>query len=168
MGLHTAALTESQLVGFGKVTCSPNTTKSNTNSLQTLMAFECLYVTAIATTKVSVLLMYQRIFPVRSVIIGSWILGGMAVAWAFSIIMVSIFQCTPIQKTWDPSLAGHCIDLKKSFLGNGVPNFTTDIMILALPVRQVWLLKTSVTQRVQLSFVFLLGSLYDCDLLFHV
>lgn len=103
--------------------------------------------------------MYRRIFPVRNVRIGSWILGGISVAWAISIIFVSIFQCTPIEKTWNPTLPGHCIDLKKSFLGNGVPNMLTDVAILMLPVREVWKVQSTKLQKIQLSFVFLLGSL---------
>lgn len=105
------------------------------------------------------LLMYCRIFPIRSVAIGSWILAGISIAWAISIIMVSVFQCTPIEKAWNTTLPGHCIDLKKSFIGNGVPNMLTDIAILLLPLKEVWNLQSTRLQKVQLSFVFLLGSL---------
>ena len=80
-------------------------------------------------------------------------------AWCISIIMVSVFQCIPMQKIWNPTLEGHCINLKASFIGNAIPNILTDVAILALPMQQVWGLHTSVMQKTHISFVFLLGSL---------
>ncbi|CZS94155.1 related to integral membrane protein [Rhynchosporium agropyri] len=142
LGMHAAALEVPQIVSYAK----------------SLIAFECLYVTCICFTKISLLLMYLRIFPVRSIRIGAYILGGLSIAWCISIIMVSIFQCTPIEKTWNSSIPGFCINLKGSFIGNAIPNILTDVAILALPMQQVWSLHTSTMQKVQISIVFLLGS----------
>ncbi|ATZ48765.1 hypothetical protein BCIN_03g09320 [Botrytis cinerea B05.10] len=142
LGRHTAALSASEIISYAK----------------SLIAFECLYVTCVCFTKLSLLLMYRRIFPVRSIKIGSLILGGLSVAWCISIIMVSVFQCIPMQKIWNPTLEGHCINLKASFIGNAIPNILTDVAILALPMQQVWGLHTSVMQKTHISFVFLLGS----------
>lgn len=103
--------------------------------------------------------MYLRIFPVRNIRIGAYVLGALSIGWCISIIMVSVFQCVPIEKIWDPTLDGFCIDLKKSFVGNAVPNILTDVAILALPMPQVWSLHTSFLQKAQISLIFLLGSL---------
>ncbi|KAL2059929.1 hypothetical protein VTL71DRAFT_10084 [Oculimacula yallundae] len=142
LGMHTGALEVPQIISYAK----------------SLIAFECLYVTCICFTKLALLLMYLRIFPVRSIRIGAYVLGGLSIAWCISIIMVSIFQCTPIEKTWNDSLPGFCINLKGSFIGNAIPNILTDVAILALPMQQVWSLHTSTIQKLQISFVFLLGS----------
>ncbi|TGO82552.1 hypothetical protein BPOR_0807g00010 [Botrytis porri] len=142
LGRHTAALSTPEIVSYAK----------------SLIAFECLYVTCVCFTKLSLLLMYRRIFPVRSIKIGSLVIGGLSVAWCISIIMVSVFQCVPIQKIWNPTLEGHCVNLKASFIGNAIPNILTDVAILALPMQQVWGLHTSVMQKTHISFVFLLGS----------
>ncbi|PWY67974.1 hypothetical protein BO94DRAFT_423231, partial [Aspergillus sclerotioniger CBS 115572] len=123
-----------------------------------LFAFEALYIITVGVIKISVLLMYRRIFPIRSIKIGSYILGGITVAWMISIELVAIFQCTPIQKGWQPLVEGHCIYLKGALLGNGVPNFVTDIFILSLPVRPVWKLRASLPQRIAIILVFLSGS----------
>lgn len=104
--------------------------------------------------------MYLRIFPVRSIKIGAYVLAALSISWCISIIMVSIFQCTPIERTWNPAIPGHCINLKASFIGNAIPNILTDVAILALPMQQVWGLHTSTMQKTQISFVFLLGSLW--------
>ncbi|CAG8885681.1 unnamed protein product [Penicillium egyptiacum] len=124
-----------------------------------LVVYECIYVIAIAVIKVSILLMYCRIFPTREIRIASMILGGISVAWCIAIILVSIFQCTPIARAWDTRIPGTCINLKASFIGNAVPNIVTDILILSLPVRVVWRLHASLTHRLSVIGIFLLGSL---------
>ncbi|PYI09348.1 hypothetical protein BO78DRAFT_427501 [Aspergillus sclerotiicarbonarius CBS 121057] len=125
---------------------------------QILFAFEALYIITVGIIKMSVLLMYRRIFLIRSIKIGSYILGGITLAWMISIELVAIFQCTPIQKGWKPLIEGHCIYLKGALIGNGVPNFVTDIFILSLPVRPVWKLRASLPQRIAIILVFLSGS----------
>ncbi|KAK0123808.1 hypothetical protein ONS95_008805 [Cadophora gregata] len=142
LGKHMAALSLPEIVSYAK----------------SLIAFECLYVTCVCFTKIALLLMYLRIFPVRSIQIGAYVLSALSISWCISIIMVSIFQCTPIARTWNPTLPGHCINLKGSFIGNAIPNILTDVAILALPMQQVWSLHTSTMQKAQISFVFLLGS----------
>lgn len=127
--------------------------------MQLLVAFECVYCTAVALIKLSLLLMYMRIFPVKSFELGAYILGFITIGWAIAINCVSIFQCQPIKKAWLPTIPGSCIDLKASFIGNAVPNILTDVAILMMPVGQVWRLQMSPTQRASLCFMFLLGSL---------
>ncbi|KAL4873643.1 hypothetical protein BDV12DRAFT_192085 [Aspergillus spectabilis] len=123
-----------------------------------LYIFEPIYITTVAIIKFSVLLMYNRIFPVRSIRIGSYILGGITLAWLIAVDLVAIFQCTPVKKAWNQQLPGTCIDLKAALIGNGVPNFITDIFILALPGRSIWKLQASLWQRVSVIAVFLSGS----------
>ncbi|KAI9831460.1 MAG: hypothetical protein M1819_005059 [Sarea resinae] len=143
MGLHIATLSQYQV----------------TKILKLLMAFECVYCTAVAIVKISLLLMYCRIFPLRGFTVAAWILGSIAVAWAIAINCVSIFQCNPIRKGWLPWLPyGHCINLKKSFIGNAVPNILTDVAILSMPIPQVWKLNATTAQRVSIICVFLLGT----------
>ncbi|CZR51424.1 related to integral membrane protein [Phialocephala subalpina] len=142
LGVHAASVDINQHIAIGKC----------------LIAFGCIYVTTVAITKVSLLLMYCRIFPVRSIRIGCWILGALSIGWCISIIVISIFQCTPIAKAWNPTIPGHCVNLKGEFIGNAVPNILTDIAILSLPMPSVWHLHTAIIQRCQLSIVFLLGS----------
>ncbi|KAJ5605737.1 hypothetical protein N7510_008518 [Penicillium lagena] len=125
---------------------------------QLIFAFEPLYLAAIGTIKISVLLMYYRIFPVRTTKIGGYILGGITLAWMISVEFVAIFQCDPVASSYIPDLPGKCINLKAAMIGIGVPNFVTDIFILALPARLIWRLHASLWQRVSILLVFLSGS----------
>lgn len=144
LGKHAAALSQDQLEMFFKY----------------LLAFECIYVTGVAAVKISLLLMYARIFPTKGFRIASGILGGLTIAWWLSICLVCIFQCNPIRKAWQPWLEfGKCIDLKASFIGNAVPNIATDAAIICLPIYQVWKLQINRVQKISLMGVFLLGTL---------
>ena len=110
--------------------------------------------------KLSLLVMYLRIFPTKNFRIGSYILGSMTIAWVIAINFVSIFQCTPVKKAWlGTAIDGTCINLKASFIGNAVPNILTDVAILCMPVAQVLKLQVTNAQRASLLFMFLLGGL---------
>lgn len=127
--------------------------------LKILLAFECLYVTAVAAIKISILAMYLRLFPSREFKLAAWVIGGIVIAWWIAIVLVCIFQCNPIYVAWVPWDEGTCLDLKGSFIGNGVPNILTDIAILVMPVKQVWHLHATMAQKVSLLCTFGLGSL---------
>lgn len=124
-----------------------------------LLAFECLYVTAVAAVKLSILAMYLRIFPSREFKLGAWIIGGLVVAWWIAIVLVCIFQCNPIYVAWVPWAEGKCINLRGSFIGNAVPNILTDIAILVMPIKQVVRLNATMAQKISLLGTFGLGSL---------
>lgn len=145
MGKHASVLTLDQME----------------NVLKQLYGFECVYVTAVAFVKVSILCMYLRIFPSRSFKIGAYTIGSIVVAWCIAIILVCLFQCSPIYLAWQPWLAADdsCINLRGSFIGNAVPNILTDVAILAMPIKQVWKLHATMAQKVSLVCTFGLGSL---------
>ncbi|KAJ5889048.1 hypothetical protein N7495_009089 [Penicillium taxi] len=142
MGLHANTLPAKNLVIVAKL----------------LMAFECAYCTCAGIIKISILLMYGRIFPTRYFRVSAYILGSIVIAWVIAIVCVSVFQCRPISKAWNNDLPGTCINLKDSFIGNAVPNIVTDILILALPVQIVWGLYATVLHRLSVISIFLLGS----------
>ncbi|KAJ5452972.1 hypothetical protein N7445_001155 [Penicillium cf. griseofulvum] len=123
-----------------------------------IYAFEPLYITTAGTIKFAVLLMYNRIFPVRFIKIGGSILGAITLAWVIAMDFLAIFQCWPIAKGFNPMLPGNCIVLKGALIGNGVPNFVVDMCILALPVKLIWGLQASLWHRVSIICVFLTGS----------
>lgn len=104
--------------------------------------------------------MYLRLFPTRFVKYGTGILGTVATMWFISILLVVIFQCSPVAMAWDPLIStGHCVDKEQFFLGNSIPNILTDLAILCLPMYQVYQLNVNRGRKIGLVFVFLLGGL---------
>ncbi|UDD63472.1 hypothetical protein AFCA_010736 [Aspergillus flavus] len=118
-----------------------------------------LYATVLATTKWSILAMYYRMFPTRFMRWSTLAIGLVVTAWWLACIFVSVFGCHPIRRNWDPFVEGWCIDNVKGFIGKAVPNFTTDFVMLALPIMEVRKLHMKTTQKIALGTVFLTGGL---------
>lgn len=108
--------------------------------------------------KLSLLFLYFRIFPVKSIRLGGYICGGVSTAWNLACIFAAAFQCTPRERLWMPWLEGTCINLFLTQLCVSIPSILCDIAILCLPIPHVWRLNTNLTQRLLLTCIFLLGS----------
>ncbi|KAF2760389.1 hypothetical protein EJ05DRAFT_498347 [Pseudovirgaria hyperparasitica] len=126
-----------------------------------LFAFQIGYAHAIFFNKISMLNLYTRIFSTKSYKISAWVVEGMVFAWYIAVVGVSIFSCYPIQGFWNKAMVppAKCIRTKLFFVGNAMPNLATDMIILILPIRGIWALRLTISQRISLSFLFLLGSL---------
>lgn len=84
--------------------------------------------------------------------------------WLISQLLVTIFQCLPVNAVWDrfkdPSLMSACtVNLNQFFNGNSIPNIVTDAMIIVLPMPFIWQLHLPKSQKIALTNVFILGAL---------
>jgi hypothetical protein len=70
------------------------------------MVMEVTYAIINGLVKVSLLMMYSRIFPLDKIRWGLYITGFMSIGWTISVIPVSIFQCRPVAKAWSPFMSG--------------------------------------------------------------
>ena len=122
------------------------------------------YKIVVCLNKISVVLLYQRIF-ISSILISRhfrWmcycalaIVGASGVATVFA----TIFQCVPIQRSWDKDIEGNCIDSSEFWVANAVINISTDVVVLALPIREISELQLQTKEMILLYSVFLLGGL---------
>lgn len=80
-------------------------------------------------------------------------------AWGLSVLLVSTFQCSPIDKAWYPRLPGHCINPQTFFWGNAISNLFLDVLILMLAVFPVWKSSMARRQKIIVTGVFALGVL---------
>ena len=124
-----------------------------------LYVYQNFYVAAVATTKFSVLLFYNRVFSTRSFRMVLYAIGATVMMWWIAMQFASIFTCTPIDFTWNRHGPGHCINLERFYLGQAIPNIVTDIVLLSITIPMIWRLQLPRSQKVALSGVFLLGSL---------
>ncbi|KAJ5709553.1 hypothetical protein N7493_009844 [Penicillium malachiteum] len=145
MGLHADTLSTKSLMTIQKIS----------------MAYECVYCTTVSLIKISILLIYARIFtiPSRGFRIASIVLGITVAFWTLSLICLQIFQCAPLSRAWNTSIPGMCIDSKGLFIGNGVPNIITDIAILSLPVHAVWKMQAATSHFLSIIAIFVFGIL---------
>ncbi|KAK4198522.1 integral membrane protein [Triangularia verruculosa] len=114
--------------------------------------------TLLLALKLSILAMYLRIFPTRFMKLGVYVTTAFVGAWYITAIFVTIFQCILVQKAYMPYMTGgYCVDNINWLLGSSIPNIIQDIMILFLPVHEIWKLHLPRPQKIGISAVFLLG-----------
>ncbi|KAL8825460.1 MAG: hypothetical protein Q9170_007783 [Blastenia crenularia] len=118
------------------------------------------YIACFTVTKVSILLLYVRVFPVRSIRIACAIVGVLAVALGLSLCLVGFFQCRPFRYTWDKSIpGGSCLPIQPVLYGGAIPTLVLNTVVLCLPLPTVWHLQMKKGHKITLMTVFSLGSL---------
>ena len=122
---------------------------------------QVLYKCTIAMTKTSILLLYVRIFhnvaKFRRI---CHCLLGYIIAYAIASILATIFQCSPIKRTFNHKLPGTCINLTAFWYANAISSILTDIVVLLLPMPLLKRLHLPRRQKYGLMGVFALGGLY--------
>ncbi|KAK8018791.1 hypothetical protein PG991_007981 [Apiospora marii] len=121
------------------------------------LAAGVLYNPALVCTKVSILLLYHRLFPGRRLKWACVAVGAFTVAYSLTAVMTNIFQCVPVESNWDKTLVPTCVDLGAELVAVSSLNVVTDAAILCLPMPVIWGLKTSARRKLQLTSMFLLG-----------
>ena len=87
------------------------------------------------------------------------IVGACVLSWGIAVAPVSIFSCNPVRGFWDFTVPSTCINTRNFYMGSSVPVIAMDVVILSLPVKNVWDLQLSMRQKFVVSGLFLLGGL---------
>lgn len=124
-----------------------------------LVVAEVLYVYNLVWTKLSILLMYYRIFHFGYFKKWAYGIGAFIIAWVITITFLFIFICVPVQKLWYSELPGHCINQVGTWIANAASTIISDLVILLLPLPQVWSLQLRVTEKIAVTLAFSLGFL---------
>jgi hypothetical protein len=109
--------------------------------------------------KLSILALYQRLFPIKGMKRAVNAVSLIVILWAACGILAGCFTCIPTEKLWHPMIEGGCMNLSKFYYGLQIPNIATDAIILLMPMHIVWNLPISKAQKLGLSAIFVLGFL---------
>ncbi|MCJ1269635.1 hypothetical protein MMC22_009527 [Lobaria immixta] len=143
--------------GFGKYV-ENESLEAIQNWYKAFYATENLYTPTIAMVKLSILLLYVRVFPgvqFRRFVYG---MGTVVALWWVACQCITVFECTPIHFFWtETPTTGHCVNVRTYFIGQAIPNIITDLLIMALPLPPIWKLNLPRRQKFALSGIFLLG-----------
>lgn len=117
---------------------------------------------ALVLVKISVTLMYRRIFVTRVMRIVTTTTLVFLFAWGPASIFSLAFICVPAEKFWDLSAEGqsHCKPMLPIFLACSVTNMITDFFIFLVPLPSIWNLQLPLKQKIVLGFALCLGFLY--------
>ncbi|KAL8682884.1 MAG: hypothetical protein Q9186_001130 [Xanthomendoza sp. 1 TL-2023] len=116
------------------------------------------YIVSLAATKISILLLYGRVFPKREFHAVLWGVGIFVAAFTIANVLFVIFSCRPIRAAWNPFVKGKCINTAAAILAVACLTTATDFIILGLPLPLVWRLHLPTIKKVQLTVVFLIGT----------
>jgi len=121
-----------------------------------------LYFLITSITKLSILLLYHRLFSVSNWFkIQIYVGYGLVAAFWFSATMADVLNCIPLEWTWKNGHADprYCINFNTFWMGTGIVESLIDLYILALPIAMVSTLKLERNRRWGVAGVFLLGGL---------
>ncbi|KAL8999138.1 MAG: hypothetical protein Q9169_001917 [Polycauliona sp. 2 TL-2023] len=116
------------------------------------------YLVALGATKISILLLYRRIFPNREFHAVIWGMGIFVLCFTTSSVFSMIFACKPISGAWNPAIDAKCINTEASILAVAIMTIISNFVILALPLPIVWKLQLPTIRKFQLTLVFSLGT----------
>ncbi|MCJ1398115.1 hypothetical protein MMC11_001312 [Xylographa trunciseda] len=124
---------------------------------RTLFASLFLYALAITAAKISVLLLYRRIFSQGRFQHAIYIVGSLCLLWFTIVVFVTFFQCHPVAFAWDHTSQGTCINLQAMYYGFTISNMALDVVVAVMPVKLIWQLQLPLRQRILLLAIMLLG-----------
>ena len=129
--------------------------------LKLIYAGELVYFITLPIIKISILCLYKNLFPGKEMEWAIYGVGITVVLWGLGSLFTAIFSCNPVHGFWDVTMVPPpvCIDNRKFFLGQSIPNIVTDFMTVVLPIGRVWKLKMSRRSKIAVSAMLALGGL---------
>lgn len=83
-----------------------------------------------------------------------------AVGYSLAGALAFAYSCVPMEKYWDSSVEGECVNVSASLLARCILNVVTDVCILLLPIWLLWRLRLgSVLRKAAVSLVLMAGGL---------
>jgi hypothetical protein len=134
--------------------------QSITRFVQWFFSAQIMYKVVITINKISFLCLYLRIFiqpTFRRICYGGIIF---LVCWGLAYILVTIFQCIPVDAFWDHTITNKtCVNSEAQWLSYAVISIISDFSILALPMFPIYKLKLPRGDKIALAAIFSLGAL---------
>ncbi|KAH9206073.1 hypothetical protein DL95DRAFT_488616, partial [Leptodontidium sp. 2 PMI_412] len=115
------------------------------------------YVLVQVLLKVSILIFYLRVFPVRWMQISTWLIIAYMLLHGVAFFIPVIVQCRPIARLWDKRIEGSCIPLVDLLIPGAVFSILEDVVILILPIPSISKLNIGRGKKVSLVTLFSVG-----------
>ncbi|KAI2615200.1 hypothetical protein GGR54DRAFT_301782 [Hypoxylon sp. NC1633] len=147
--------------GFGRHIQTLTPHEASLNHKLILIA-DCIFDIALSLTKLSALLFYSRVFPgyanSKSFNATIWTAHALNLAWLVGMLLGTLLTCKPVEKVWNPSVPGICNSYTHAYIGSAISSVFVDLIILILPLPKIWRLRTSTTQKMGVTSIFVFGS----------
>lgn len=123
---------------------------------------QVLWSTTVTFVKISLLLLYCKVFPLTWFLWSARFVGLLCICYTMGTILAAFLVCQPLAFYWDTTIeGGHCGNEFLSYILTGSINISTDLMVLLLPIPSLIRLEMSLYQRLTLIATFACG-LFTC------
>ncbi|RMY70375.1 hypothetical protein D0863_05817 [Hortaea werneckii] len=165
LGLLVAAsglLDQMTRIGLGKDTWMLEP-QHITDVLYMFFVLEFVYIGILVITKISILLLYLRIFPSTVSTwfrVTIWIVVGLCSAYCLAMWFSILFECDPIGYNWtrwDGEHEGKCINARALIYSSSSINIVLDLMVFFLPFPKLMKLEVSGRKKIGICLTFVLG-----------
>ncbi|CAG8876608.1 unnamed protein product [Penicillium nalgiovense] len=121
---------------------------------------ELLYLSILPLTKISICFFYLRIFPDKRFRVATYVAIALNVGYWIAFVLISVFQCQPLPGAWHRWYEEEnykCNHINAQGWAAAVLNMVLDIIVMVLPLRQLYGLNLSVKRKSYVIFMFSLG-----------
>lgn len=132
----------------------------HSNHEQLYYVSQILYVIVLCLVKISILLLFLRVFTNNRFHLVTKICLLWMVCQTVAFFFAVTLQCIPVSSVWDLSANRKCINTTAVIYAGAVCSIFEDIFIIILPIRELLALNMSSRQKLGVIFMFALGSLY--------
>ncbi|KAF9631301.1 hypothetical protein BFW01_g2163 [Lasiodiplodia theobromae] len=127
--------------------------------IRIMVAGATLYNTVMLACKLSILLLYRRLFPIEDFNKRWWCITIFTISYSLVIAIASAFGWTLVNTKWHAHETGDKSPAKWAFyVANTAFNLISDILILILPIPIIWNLSLEFRQKITICILFSLGS----------
>ncbi|KAF4546679.1 Integral membrane protein [Lasiodiplodia theobromae] len=116
-----------------------------------------IYLTGVAFAKISILVQYIRVFVGRKTVMASWATVAFIVTCCLVCFFGGVFACTPVEKFWNPTVPGKCIDYLAIWYLHCSMAIATDLAIVIIPLPTIFNMNLESKKKWSLAFTFALG-----------
>lgn len=115
---------------------------------------EIFYVITNGLVKISILLLYLQLFPGKRFRLQCWMVFAFIVAHTVTFAFATIFQCSPVQYTFDKDIVGRCINYNAVAWAHAGLNILQDLLLIALPLPELRGLRLTLKRKMGLVTLF--------------
>lgn len=121
-----------------------------------------LYFAITATTKLSILFMYNRLFSASAAFrLQIVVLAALVISFWVACTLADLLNCIPLEWAWINSQADprYCVNYNVFWFATGICEAFIDVLIIVMPIRVVFLLQLNRAKKIAVAAVFLFGVL---------
>jgi hypothetical protein len=122
----------------------------------------CAFVVTLTLTRLSHILLLRRLFsavsPATVLMARVWVAGGLLTVGCIILLGCLVFACRPVSKSWDPSVAGTCLNRAATYIAIAVFNVVSDLVLTMLTIWVVLPFRLSASQKSHVLAMMLVGS----------